>query len=148
MQTNEAGIALIKSFEQLRLRAYQVQYKDRADVWTIGYGSTKGVMPGMVITEDQADQMLRADLADAEEAVTKWIKVDLNENEFSALVSFTFNEGAGSLQSSTLRKLLNAGNRKAAAAQFLVWDKVGADVEAGLDRRRAAEKALFLTPVA
>lgn len=142
MQTNEAGIALIKSFESLRLRAYQ----DQVGVWTIGYGSTAGVQPGMIITEDQADQMLRADLSEAEAAVSKWVTATLSENEFSALVSFTFNLGAGSLQSSSLRKMLNAGNRKGAADQFLVWDRAGGKEVDGLERRRKAERALFLTP--
>ena len=142
--TNQAGLDLIKSFEKLVLRAYQVKYPGKTDVWTIGYGSTEGVHPGMVITEEQALEMLQNDLITAEEAVAKFITVALNDNEFSALVSFTFNCGAGNLQTSTLRKLLNAGNRKGAADQFLVWDKVGGQAVDGLDRRRKAERALFL----
>jgi lysozyme len=115
MKTNRAGIDLIKHFEGLRLNAYQ----DVADIWTIGYGHTgPKVKPGLTITEAQADQLLSDDLCRFESGVTDAVKVPLNANEFSALVSFGYNLGLGSLRRSTLLRLLNEGDRSGAAMQF------------------------------
>ncbi len=72
------------------------------------------------------------------------VTVDLDQDQFDALVSFTFNLGAGNLQSSTLLKLLNQGEYTQAADQFLRWNKAGGRVLPGLTRRREAERALFL----
>jgi GH24 family phage-related lysozyme (muramidase) len=113
-------------------------------VWTIGYGHTKTAEPGMVITEAQAEELLREDLAEFEEAVTEAVEVSINSNQFSALVSFCFNLGAGSLFQSTLLKLLNQGDFQGAADQFPRWDKAGGQALEGLTRRRKAERALFL----
>lgn len=140
-QINKAGLDLIKSFEGLRLKAYQ----DSVGVWTIGYGHTKTATPGMVISEPEAEAMLRNDLAEAQGAVERLVKQPLNDNEYAALVSFVFNLGSGNFSRSTLLKKLNAGNRKGAADQFLVWNKAGGKVLAGLTRRRQAERALFIT---
>lgn len=147
MQTNEAGVALIKEFEGLRLDAYP----DPAHGWavpTIGYGHTDAagapkVVRGMRITADEADAILRRDLGQYERAVAEAVKVNLSANQFSALVSFTFNLGPGNLRSSTLLKKLNAGDYAGAAAQFDRWNRAGGKVLAGLTRRRAAERALF-----
>lgn len=145
MQTNAAGLALIKQFEGLRLTAYQ----DMVGVWTIGYGHTgPEVAPGLAITQDQADQLLSGDLARFEAGVSRLASVPLNANQFSALVSFSYNLGLGSLQSSTLLKLLNQGDYAGAAAQFPRWDRAGGQEVAGLLTRRLAEQALFQTPVA
>lgn len=141
-RTNQSGIDLIKRFEGYRGRAYRCA----AGVWTIGWGSTRNVRPGMSITEDEAEQRLRADLVDAENAVAKFVTVPLNDNEFSALVSLVFNIGAGAFKTSTLRRYLNEGLRQQAADQFLRWNRAGGRVLEGLNRRRAAERALFLTP--
>ena len=119
-------------------------YLDAVDVWTIGYGHTKTAEPGMVITEAQAEELLREDLAEFEEAVTEAVEVSINSNQFSALVSFCFNLGAGSLFQSTLLKLLNQGDFQGAADQFPRWDKAGGQALEGLTRRRKAERALFL----
>ncbi len=146
MRTNQAGLDLIKMFEGLRLEAYV----DAVGVWTIGYGHTKTARRGMVITEEQAEQLLRQDLGEAEAAVTRLVKVDLNENEFSALASLVFNIGSGNFQRSTVLKRLNAGDKVGAADAIEWWNKGRVNgvltTLPGLVRRRAAEKALFLTP--
>ena len=140
MTINSEGVNLIKSFEGMELEAYL----DAVDVWTIGYGHTKTAEPGMVITEAQAEELLREDLAEFEEAVTEAVQVSINFNQFSALVSFCFNLGADSLFQSTLLKLLNQGDFQGAADQFPRWNKAGGQELEGLTRRRKAERALFL----
>ncbi len=146
MQTNQAGLDLIKMFEGLRLEAYV----DAVGVWTIGYGHTKTARAGMVITEDRAEELLRDDLSDAESAVNNFVKVPLNENEFSALASLVFNIGSGNFKRSTVLKRLNQEERVGAADAIEWWNKGRVNgvltMLPGLVRRRAAEKALFLTP--
>ncbi|MBT8472542.1 MAG: lysozyme, partial [Marinicaulis sp.] len=147
MKTSERGIALIKQFEGLELEAYQ----DIAGVWTIGYGHTgSDVEPGMRITEREAEALLRRDLRPRENAVDRLTKVPVNQNEFDALVSFIYNVGISAYERSTARRRLNRGDRLAAANALTWWNKatVGGVLREvlGLTRRRAAEKALFLTP--
>jgi len=146
MQINQTGLDLIKRFEGLRLEAYQ----DVAGIWTIGYGHIKTAKPGMKITEKEAEDLLRDDLKDAENAVQSPVKVPVNDNEFSALVSLVFNIGRGAFGKSTALKLLNKDDRIAAADAIELWNKstVGGKkvVIPGLVARRAAEKGLFLTP--
>jgi GH24 family phage-related lysozyme (muramidase) len=137
---NAKGLRLLKSFEGLRLRAYQ----DSVGVWTIGYGTTSGVRPGMVITESEAEELMKRDLRRFEQAVSDLVKVPLNSDQFSALVSFAYNVGEGALASSTLLRLLNQRDYQGAADQLLRWDKAGSQALAGLTRRRKAERALFL----
>lgn len=134
---------LIKSFEGLELEAYLCP----ADIWTIGYGHTGDVKEGDTITKAEAGDLLDKDLEKFRSGVNRCVKVPLNENQFGALVSFAYNVGIGSLQSSTLLKLLNAGDYDAAADQFPRWNKSGGKVLTGLTRRREAERAVFLTPV-
>ena len=141
---NKAGLNLVKQFEGLKLRAYRCP----AGVWTVGYGSTRDVHAGMVITQAEADQRLRDDLKDAEEAVERLVKVLLNDNEYSALVSFVYNVGASAFSHSTLLRMLNSIDKRSAALQFKRWNRGGGKVLKGLVRRRAAEAALFLEPVA
>ncbi|MEG4801452.1 lysozyme [Microcoleus sp. ARI1-B5] len=140
MTINQDGVNLIKSFERMELEAYL----DAVGIWTIGYGHTQGVYEGMTITEAQAQELLRKDLAEFESAVSEAVEVDINENQFSALVSFSFNLGAGSLFESTLLKLLNQGDFQGAADEFPIWNKAGGQELEGLTRRRKAERALFL----
>ncbi len=139
MHTSQKGLDLIKSFEGLRLSAY----KCPADVWTIGYGTTAGVKPGQTITKERAEDLLRADVKRFEDQVLRLVKVPLTQGQFDALVSFTYNLGAANLGNSTLLRLLNAGDYKAAAAQFDRWTKAGGKELPGLVKRRAAERALF-----
>ncbi|HEY9700177.1 MAG TPA: lysozyme [Trichocoleus sp.] len=139
-QINAKGLRLLKSFEGLRLNAYL----DAVGVWTIGYGTTSGVYPGMQITEAQAEEFLRRDLRRFEATVIDLVSVSLNDDQFSALVSFTYNVGEGAFEDSTLRRLLNQRDYQGAADQFLRWN-LGDGVELpGLTRRRRAERALFL----
>ena len=138
MKTSQRGINLIKQFEGVRLTAY----KCPAGVYTIGYGHTRGVKRGMKITEQEASAYLIADLLNSEKAVERYDSVyHWNQNEFDALVSFTFNCGAANL-----RSLLRNGrrNRSQIAETLPLYRKAGGKVLKGLERRRAAEKALFL----
>lgn len=144
MDISDKGLEIIKRHEGLRLKAY----KCPGDVWTIGYGSTKGVTAGMVISKAEAEKRLLDDLQDAENGVDALVDVPLNQNQFDALVSFTFNVGRGALQRSTLLRHLNAGRYNAAAKEFDRWNKSAGRVLPGLVKRRSEEKALFLTPVA
>lgn len=140
MRTSEKGVSLIKSFEGLRLKSYQ----DPVGVWTIGYGATRGVTAGMSVSNEQAEGMLQNDINRFEPELDRLVKVPLNQGQWDALMSFVYNLGAANLGSSTLLKLLNAGDYAGAADQFLRWNKAGGQVLAGLTKRRAAERALFL----
>ena len=145
MKANSAGLALIKHYEGLRL----IAYADVVGVLTIGYGHTGAdVTPGLVITQTQADQLLADDLARFESGVSGLALVPLNANQFSALVSFSYNLGLGNLRQSTLLRELNGGDYTAAANQFPRWDRAGGRELPGLLKRRQAEQALFLTPPA
>ena len=137
-----AGIALIKRFEGCRLTAY----KCSAGVWTIGYGHTSGVHSGQVITQAQADALLRKDLEKFERYVNSTayvpITAQLNENQFAALVSFAFNCGQGNL-----KRLCAGRNTAQIAAAMPQYCKAAGRKLPGLVQRRAAEVALFNTPV-
>ena len=133
--TNEAGLQLIESFEGLRLTSYQ----DSVGVWTIGYGHTKGVTHGQTITQQQAEAFLQQDLAEAEAAVNGH-RLTLTDNQFAALVSFTFNLGAGNLA-----KLLKNG-LESVPDRIPLFNHAGGKAVTGLTRRRAAERELYLTP--
>lgn len=141
MHIDDKGIALIKSFEGCKLTAYP----DTDGVPTIGFGHTTGVTAGQCITESQATDFLRKDLAEAEMAVNNRVKVPLTQNQFSALVSFTFNVGSGNFGKSTLLKLINSRQYGAAANEFAKWDHAGGVAVPGILRRRLAERDLFLT---
>jgi lysozyme len=136
-----AGLALIKRFEQCRLATYQ----DQRGVWTLGWGHTgPAVTAQSVCSQADADLWLIQDTYAAQKAVNATVDVAITQNQFDALVSFTFNVGAGSEAHSTLVRILNGGDTADAADQFLVWDMVNGQPNAGLARRRAAERALFL----
>jgi len=139
---NEAGLAIIKEFEGLVLTPYQCPGR----VWTIGYGHTRTVKPGMVITPGQAEQLLLDDLRLAERAVSRSVEVPLNDNQFSALVAFVFNVGIGNFGRSTLLRLLNRGWYEQVPAQLSRWNRASGEVYGGLARRRAAEARLWNTP--
>ena len=143
MHINDEGLKLVKSFEGLRLTAYV----DAVGVWTIGYGHTKGVKKGMTITEAQATEYLKEDLTESEHAVDKWMNLyKFNSNEYSALVSFTFNCGAGSLNN----LVKNGARTKGEISRYITLYNKGANGKylEGLARRRRAEKALFDKDVA
>lgn len=144
--TSAAGIALIKRFEGCRLVAYKAVPTEQ--YWTIGYGHYgPDVDKNMTITQAQANAYLKKDLAKFEKAVSDYVKIALNQNQFDALVSFCYNCGAGALSGSTLLKKLNTKDYAGAAKEFLSWNKSSGKVLAGLITRRAAEMALFLKEV-
>ncbi len=147
MVINERGLALIKEFEGYRSAPYQ----DPIGIWTIGYGSTydkeghrlTGAHPP--VTRAEATVLLKIGVRSAERSVSRLITAPLNENQFSALVSFTYNVGGGNLQRSTMRMLLNRLEYDNAADEFSKWRRAGGRVLPGLVRRRAAEQAVFLS---
>lgn len=139
MKISDNGLSLIKKFEGLELKAY----KCPADVWTIGYGHTKGVQEGDEWSEDHANHMLEVELEEYSEYVNKYVEVELNENQFDALVSWVYNLGPANLKASTMLKVLNAGEYENVPAQIKRWNKAGGKVLEGLVRRREAEALLF-----
>ena len=144
MRTNRAGMDIIRESESLRLRAYYCP----AGVLTIGHGHTgDDVYEGQEITETQAIMLLIEDVEWAEEAVEALAPDWLNENQFSALVSFVFNVGFGAFESSTLLRKLRAGDVQGAADEFPRWNRSKGRVLRGLTTRRAKERELFLAPV-
>lgn len=143
--TSQVGINLIISFEDLKLDAYD----DGVGVWTIGYGTTVypngvRVKQGDKCTLGQAKEYFVHDLNRFEKAVNQSVKVSINQNQFDALVSLTYNIGETAFKKSTLLMLLNANKFTEAADQFAVWNKGGGQVMKGLVRRRADERVLFL----
>ena len=142
---SDAGFALTKKFEGLRLVAYQ----DQVGVWTVGYGHTgPEVHEGLTISPQQADQLLRSDISSAVACVNRAVTAEISQYQFDALVDFVFNLGCGRLLSSTLLRHINAGEFDQAAPQFLLWDRAGGVVVSGLLLRRQAEMALFQTAAA
>jgi GH24 family phage-related lysozyme (muramidase) len=152
MKVSAAGRKAIAGHEGVRLKAYP-DPATGGEPWTIGCGHTSAaglpkVYKGLTITADECDDILSRDLATFERAVENAVTVSLNQNQFDALVSFTFNVGAGNFKGSTLLRKLNAGDYRGAADQFPVWNKAAGKVMQGLVSRRADERALFLKPVA
>ncbi|MBI4800621.1 MAG: lysozyme [Desulfarculus sp.] len=149
---NAAGLELIKRRESWRARRYLCP----AGKWTIAWGHV--ILPGEnfqePISQVQGLALLVKDVEEAGAAVQRLVKVPLTDNQFSALVSFTFNCGADEdhdgkaegLGDSTLLRLLNAGDYQGAADEFPKWRKGGGKVLPGLVKRRAEERALFLKP--
>jgi lysozyme len=136
-----AGEALIKSFETLKLAAYL----DQRGRWTIGWGHTgPGVIENLTCTPEEAEAWFQDDTQAAVNGVDTSITTNVTQNQFDALVSFTFNVGVGAEGHSTMAKLINARDFAGAAAQFPLWDHVDGVPNAGLLRRRQAEQALFL----
>lgn len=134
------NIDLIKKHEGLRLKAY---LPTPNDVWTIGYGHTRDVRPGQVISQSQAEDFLRQDLDWVENSLNKSVKVPLKQNQYDALASLVYNIGATNFQSSTLLRKLNTGDYKGASEQFLVWNKQKGRTLKGLVKRRQEEKDYF-----
>lgn len=150
MKISEEGLRLIKSFEGYHTRLPDgscAAYLCPAGVATIGYGVTEGVKLGMVWSAAQAETALLREIAKFEDAVTRSVTVEINQNEFDACVSLAYNIGeAGFRRSSILRKL-NKGDRTGAAQAFRLWNQGGGRVLPGLVSRRMREAALFLKPV-
>ena len=141
MRTSQRGINLIKSFESLRLEAYRCP----AGIYTIGYGHTAGVRRGDVIDERRAEQLLADDLKKFEAVVNRECP-GINQNQFDALVAFTFNLGETNLRKSTLLKCVKANSDgQNIYTEFLRWNKSKGEVLPGLIRRRKAEADLYFS---
>jgi len=142
--TNQEGVNLIKRWEGLELKAYP-DPATGGDPWTIGYGHTgSDVKPGLVITEAEAEGLLRKDLGRFEKGVLARVKSPVSDNQFAALVSFSYNCGLTNLSRSTLLKKVNAGDLVGASNEFPRWNRAAGKVYRGLTLRREAEKSLFL----
>lgn len=147
-QVNSTTINLIKSFEGLRLKPYLCA----AGVPTIGYGTTvypdgkKVSLQDSEISEAEAEALLEHDLITFCQAVEDMVTVPLTDNQFGALVSFSYNVGSSALKNSTLLRKLNSGDYVSAAENFLKWVNAGGRRLSGLVKRREAEQSLFLHP--
>lgn len=143
MNISTQGLALLKASEGFRSRVYL----DANGLPTIGYGHKLDLAAHesfpQGITEEQAAAILASDVREAEQAVTRLVRVPLNQGQFDALVDFCFNLGQGRLAASTLLKDLNSGNYQAAANQLLLWDHAGLVELPALKARRQAEFKLF-----
>lgn len=144
MTPSKACIDLISGFEGFSATAYE----DGGGVWTLGFGTTKNVKAGDTCTKEQALTWLSEDVSEAAEAVNDLITVTLTQNQYDALVSFTYNVGSGHLKHSTLRDLLLKGDVLGAASQFLAWSHINGQISKGLMNRRVQERNLFMTPEA
>jgi lysozyme len=145
MKINEKGIKLLHDFEGLKLEAYLCPAK----IWTIGYGNTRyedgsPVKQGDKITKERAESLFLNILAVFERGVLLRVKKPINSNQFSALVSFSYNLGLGNFGSSTLLRLVNENpNDPEIRNQFMRWNRAKGQVMAGLTRRRKAEADLY-----
>ena len=143
MKISEEGIALIKKFEGCKLEAYL----DAVDVPTIAYGRTKDVKIGDICTQQQAEDWLEEELVEYAGYVEKAVTVPLEQNQFDALVSWTYNLGPSNLNRSTALKLLNMSEYDGVPAQLKRWNKATVNGERkvldGLVRRREAEALMF-----
>ena len=139
MKCSQEGLELIKKFEGCRLEAYRCS----ANVLTIGYGHTGGVLETDVITQDVANKLLEEDIAKFEKYVNVNVAVELNQSQFDALVAWTFNLGVGNLRSSTMLKKLNESDYDSVPSEMRRWNKAGGKTLDGLIRRRKAEGLLF-----
>lgn len=139
MQYSSDGLHLTEEFEQCRLESYQ----DQRGIWTIGWGHTAGVGPGMKITQAMADALLQHDIANAVMVVNYVLSVPVTQSEFDAMVDLCFNIGNSAFAHSTMVKLINAREIESAAKEFERWDFVAGKKCAGLLRRRLIEEKEF-----
>ncbi|MBM3645464.1 MAG: lysozyme [Alphaproteobacteria bacterium] len=139
---DDDGLALIRHFEGFSATVYVCP----AGYPTIGYGHvvTAGESWPTPLTTEQGEALLRRDMARYERAVCRLIEVPLTDPCYAALVSFTYNLGEGALAASTLRRLVNRGELRAAADQFGRWVQSPAGILPGLVRRRAAEREMWV----
>jgi lysozyme len=144
MKTSQVGLALIKHYEGFRSKPYRCP----AGLWTIGYGHlindgrNLSASYNRVFSIGEIDELLKRDLVRFEQGVLRYITMPLNQHQFDALVSFSFNLGLGTLQRSTVRQKINRGDFKGAAKVLLQYNKAGGKVLKGLDLRRKDEARL------
>ncbi len=145
MRMNAAGLKILKKFEGWRGTAY----RDPVGVRTIGYGHTSAaghpkVYEGMKISRKQAEAILLDDLEKTSALIMPMIKVRLNDNQYSALLSFAYNVGAGNFRKSSVLRYTNASRFSDVPSRLMLWNKAGGKILRGLTRRRVAEGALFV----
>lgn len=140
MRTSKKGMDFIKKFEGIQL----IPYKCAAGVWTVGIGHTPQNDIGP-ITEKQAYDLLAYDCLIMENCINKYVKIQLSQTMFDALVAFIFNVGPRAFQNSTLLKEINLNDMDGIKYEWLRWDKANGKPVPGLTRRRKAELSLFLT---
>lgn len=142
MRPSPKCFALIKEYEGCRLDAYQ----DQAGVWTVGYGQTgPGIVEGTHVSQGVAEAMLKDTLSHLGDDLFALVGWRLNQNQYDALISLTYNIGLGALKNSTMLKDILAYRLPDAANEFLKWNHVSGIVNEGLTNRRQAEKTLFLS---
>jgi len=147
MKASDNGITLIQKFEGIKTKPY----RDCVDLWTVGIGTLIGDGKSLPdswnreFTIEECHALLRKELTHIERGILKYINVQLTQNQFDALCSFVYNLGLGCLQRSTIRSKLNRGNALGALKSWAKYNKAGGKVWRGLDLRRQAEIALFLT---
>lgn len=147
MKLNEQGYKLIMQFEGLKLKAYLCPTK----IWTIGYGNTYfpdgiRVSKGDVITKEYAFEIFKVVADDFALKCAKYIKSNVTQNQFNALVSFAYNVGVTNLKNSTLLKRVNVNpNDAMIAKEFLKWNRAGGQVLNGLTNRRIAESSMYFS---
>ena len=145
MKVSELGLNLIKHYEGF----YSKPYKCPANRWTIGYGHLIGDGTRLPdnwnrhFSVEEINELLKRDLVRFEQGVLRYITVPLNQYQFDALVSFSFNLGLGTLQRSTVRQKMNRGNIAGAITSLLKYNKAGGKVLKGLDLRRKDEAVLL-----
>lgn len=148
MNIPQQAIDLVKEFEGFR----ESTYLDSVGVPTIGYGTTAAAglgivpVPGMTISERQAEKFLVKGLEKFAAAIRPHITREPTDNEWSAMLSLAYNIGPGAFRKSSVLRFHNAGETMRAADAFLLWDKAGGQVLRGLVRRRQRERTLYLTP--
>ncbi|QHJ00130.1 glycoside hydrolase family protein [Xylophilus rhododendri] len=145
MKTSADGIIVMHAFEGCRLAAYP-DPATGGKPWTIGWGTTgPGIGPGMVITQQQADQMFADRLTrEFEPGVEDALQNEPTQRQFDAMVSLAYNIGLANFRGSSALRFFNLLRPETAADWFLPWNKANGQVMLGLKRRRAAERALFL----
>jgi lysozyme len=157
MNISQVGLDLVLSYEGYHTKLPDGRckaYLCPAKVWTIGFGTTTGVYEGLVWTRAQAQEAFDRDIDKFEAAVNRLVTVEINQNEFDALVSFTYNLGEAGLAGSGVLRKVNAGDMVGASRMFALYNKARPGkgkplvVMPGLVRRRAEESALFLRPLA
>jgi len=138
---NQAGLDLLKSFEKCVLSSY----KDQGGVWTIGWGHTgPEVVEGMVVTPEQANAILEADLEHRAYPLEEYLRVEVTDNQYSALCCLVYNIGLGAFRTSSVLKAINANwSDSTVLDMWRRWDKVHGEVSKGLDNRRQAEIELW-----
>ena len=154
VKVNEAGRKRIKSCDGIhdgdKTRAGLEPCRDPIGIWTLGFGSIFGIDNRRVtsshrrITVDEAEELFVRDIERTERRLLRLVRVDLHENQWAAVVSFSYNVGTQNFKASTLRSCLNRGNFERASNEFFKWRMARGRVLSGLVRRRAAERELFL----